>query len=39
MIIEPVEKRDTLAALLTTWSDLKEDFSEIIDSPPDDIEL
>ncbi len=39
LIIEPIEKQNTLATLLATWSDLKEDFPDISDLPPDDIEL
>lgn len=39
LIIEPVKKKNNLAALLTGWSPLKEEFPDITDLPPDDIEL
>jgi antitoxin VapB len=39
LIIEPARQRNRLAALLTTWAPLEEDFPEIEDTPvqPEDI--
>lgn len=39
LIIEPAKQRNRLAALLTTWEPLEEDFPEIEDMPiqPEDI--
>ncbi len=39
LIIEPIEKHNNLAALLATWEPLEEDFPDILDLPPDDVDL
>lgn len=39
LIIEPIEKRNNLCALLENWSTLKDQFPEIEDVPPEDVDL
>jgi antitoxin VapB len=39
LIIEPLAKQNNLAELLATWGPLKEEFPEIPDLPPDDVEF
>ena len=39
LIIEPLIKKNNLAALLARWKPLEEEFPEIEDLPPDDVEL
>lgn len=39
LIIEPINKQNNLAALLSTWKPLKESFPNIPDLPLDDVEL
>jgi antitoxin VapB len=38
LIIEPVQPK-SLLALLATWEPIEEEFPEIEDPPPDDVEL
>jgi len=39
LIIEPLEKQNNLAALLSTWKPLREAFPNIPDLPLDDVEF
>ena len=39
LLIEPIEKRNNLASLLEGWAPLKDDFPEIKDLPPEDVDI
>ncbi|NNM59872.1 MAG: antitoxin [Legionellales bacterium] len=39
LIIEPVVKKNNLAALLAGWEPMEEEFPDIEDLPPEDVDL
>ncbi len=39
LIIEPVQKKNNLAMLLADWKPLQEEFPDITDLPPDDVDI
>jgi antitoxin VapB len=39
LIIEPVQKRNTLSALLDSWTPSKDEFPDINDLPPEDVDI